>query len=539
MDIFDQIEQERKGLATEKVQKQDIFDQLLREQSKGGAIGRAAKGAISGLGTYGDILDIIGVQSKEQMLPGQKAIFEAEQRVPEHMKPYFTEEEPTYGRLPSSEEANRFAELLGLPKEKGLTFAERAIERGAKGITGAALLGGTPTALLGGIPTALGLAGAGGIAGQAAEEITGSPVAGAITEFATGLAPGKKILTQAKKPSGMPKYRFENVKKPTYVSSKIIDKIDTNVENQFKKQAKTLLSDAPITKQRSQFKDFKNHLSKSFQKVDEMAKDIPNKIDIGEMRKDISDIANKKVKPGLSHSDFEKEYLKNMDTIIKDIDPKKNSFYESVKQYRKNNDSLTEYFDPSKPPSMNRAKAEALLDYNNSIVNLYEKELPGSEFTKLFKSTNKQWSDLLALEDVEDVLKNMFDKGLNFKVAEKAIGSENFNRSLNKLIGKKGSENFLKLMDEFVSIKEARSMLKEAKSHGIAGTTAHALGYLVHPGISGSYLTKQAFQHLYHRSLAKPEIFVDWRKGLELAKKGDLQGAFANFKKIDKKTKKH
>lgn len=164
----------------------------------------AKRGVAGATGVYGDLLDLLGFQAKE-VLPGEKEVRGVESQILQKMQKegyvpsvaelsFLSDDDitPRFSRLPSTEEATQFIEMLGGPGEAE-TAAGRIAGRGAEAAGAGAGLGG-------GIGTLLALLG-GGIAGQTAEELGAPPAVGAGVELATALLPGavaKKLVPGAK-----------------------------------------------------------------------------------------------------------------------------------------------------------------------------------------------------------------------------------------------------------------------------------------------------------------------------------------------------
>jgi len=136
-----------------------------------------AKGAQGILGSYGNILDTFGLQSKENLLPGQKANLESAYN-DEYDLGLNDEILPNYARLPSSKQAKEAVELTTGIGE-GKTPSGRIVGRGAE-------FAGEGLATGGGVKTLLTLAGA-GATGQGLREMgapeslaSGAEIAGSI-----------------------------------------------------------------------------------------------------------------------------------------------------------------------------------------------------------------------------------------------------------------------------------------------------------------------------------------------------------------------
>lgn len=206
VDIFEARLKAREGA------KKDVFEEraALRQKSPSAVKDVAKQGLVGGakglLGSYGGLLDLLNLQSKEQ-LPGEKSQYDVQAEILEKMqkpgyKPSFLDLyalsddddiAPRYSRLPSGEDVEKFIQMLGVETEPQ-TKAGKYAQRAGEAIGGGVAFGAGPGAL-----AALGL---GGLAGQAVEEATDSPVAGALAEIATSLSPSalsKRLAPFAKK----------------------------------------------------------------------------------------------------------------------------------------------------------------------------------------------------------------------------------------------------------------------------------------------------------------------------------------------------
>lgn len=184
-DIFDQIASSEETT--------DIFDQISFSPEKGNLkeVGKQAGiGAVRGLGTYGNILDLIHAQTKERQTPGQKALIEAEAQAPESILGFLQEEDilPRYTRLPTGEEMEQLLKMFGI-KTEPKTPAGKTARRIGEGAIGSAML--LPT------PFSLGAGAAGGAVGGLTEELTDSPLAGDVAEIVTNIGAFVKKGPQA------------------------------------------------------------------------------------------------------------------------------------------------------------------------------------------------------------------------------------------------------------------------------------------------------------------------------------------------------
>ena len=192
-DIFDKVEISKQ---------EDIFDTLAygeevqaptEEDGKFKKIaketlGRGATGFAEGLlGTYGDILDMLGLQSPESVQPGQEEIFKAQHEASPEQLPFLDDDDdlmPRYGRLPSGKDIKKILGMLGAPTEKPESIPAKIAEGAGKGVGAALSFGGGQA----------GRFALGGGVGAAVESITGSPILGSLTDLGVTITRPEKIL---------------------------------------------------------------------------------------------------------------------------------------------------------------------------------------------------------------------------------------------------------------------------------------------------------------------------------------------------------
>lgn len=205
VDIFEARLKAREG------DKKDIFEERasLRGKTPSRAKEVAKQGLVGGaqglLGNLGSLLDLLNLQSKDQ-LEGEKANYQSEFEILQKMnqpgyKPSFAEIysltdddiAPRFSRIPSEEGVANFLEMLGVNTEPQTTEGKYA-RRIGKAVGGGASFGASPSAL--------GALGLGALAGEGVEQATDSPLLGAVAETATSLSPSafsKRIAPFSKK----------------------------------------------------------------------------------------------------------------------------------------------------------------------------------------------------------------------------------------------------------------------------------------------------------------------------------------------------
>ena len=150
------------------------------------------------MGTYGDILDLLGLQSNE-ILPGEKASYEVESQILDKMnqpgyKPSASDFyalsgdddiAPRFSRLPSSQDVEKLGGQLGLVSEPKTAAGRYAKRIGRIGGGGASLGSGAIVAPI-----------AAGAAGQTAEELGLPPWVQAVFEIVAGIKAAPKTKSR-------------------------------------------------------------------------------------------------------------------------------------------------------------------------------------------------------------------------------------------------------------------------------------------------------------------------------------------------------
>jgi len=137
-------------------------------------------GTLLGPGAYGNILDLIRAQPKNELLPGQEVLYKTEFEAPEKYLPYYQEEDvvPLYSKLASSKGIENFLQRLGIDTEP-YTQSGKTARRITQGASAAAATLPIPNAIVAGA--------VGGAAGGLTEELTGSPLYGDVAEITTNI----------------------------------------------------------------------------------------------------------------------------------------------------------------------------------------------------------------------------------------------------------------------------------------------------------------------------------------------------------------
>jgi hypothetical protein len=350
---------------------------------------------------------------------------------------------------------------------------------------------------------------------------------------------GKLSIGKSRKESGLVNRRYEKIKKPTEVSESKLKQINEKTESEFREITDNILKEKPIEKTRHELKEnplFKKEVGEQFQRVEEIATSLPEKISTRKVKKKFVNDTLKKIDTGLTPSEYDKDFKKFILQIVKETPKKDISAVDLIKQYRKNNKALSEAYDPSKPYAYNRAKKDAIQEYNRSIADLIEETYPDSEFSNLFKETNKQWSEIADVQAIDKFVDSLFDGKIQHQKGKRFFESENLARPFKRSMGEEGFKEFEQLMKDLLETETPYKMLKVAQKKGYEELFKTGLSYVIHPNLGiakvGYDIGKNTFKAAMNAIRDKPKLAITWEKGLSDLKKGNFKSAEKNFKAL-------
>ena len=362
---------------------------------------------------------------------------------------------------------------------------------------------------------------------------------GGLTKIAPEIA-----IKAVEKPSGLKQRRFEGTREPREISDSRKEKIAETVEKDFRNIADKIIEKSPIEKTRSAIAEnpgFKQEVSEQFGHVEKLAESIDAKIHTKSIKKSLADSVSNKKESGISPSEYSEDYGKSINQLVKKIKDKEVTPSQLVKQYRENNKSLSEAYDPARTYAYNRAKKDALLEYNRAIAETIHKEFPETEFSNLFKETNKQWKEIADAEAIDKFMNGIFDKSINYNKARKFFENKNLALPFERALGKEGFSDFKQVMKDLTSTETPYNMLKVAKSKGWTDLVSTAGAYILHPTLAklklGLGAAKEGYKAIVDAMLDKPELVIKWKNSVDALKKGDFAKAEKQFKELDDSVK--
>ncbi len=348
-------------------------------------------------------------------------------------------------------------------------------------------------------------------------------------------------IGKEKKPSGMTTRRYESFTEPKKISKGAVEKINEKVESEFRDISDDILAKSPIGETHTGLKNdvtFKQAAREGFERVEALAEQIPTKIPTKDVKKAIIDRMAKNKGTGFTPSEYEKSHKRFIEEFIKDTPDVEILPQDLVRQFRKNNKGFGEINEPGQSYAHNQAKRDALRDYNLAIEDVISEKFPDSEFPKIFKDVNENWSKIMDAETIDKFTNDLFDGKIQFKKGRDFFDKNGVKKPFQRALGEEGFKNFQTLMEDLMSTEKANSMLKVAKSKGFGELAEVGLGYLIHPTLGkakiGYGIAKGVFKKGVEMLLDKPNLAVTWDRGVKAFKKGDFKMAQKEFQVLEK-----
>lgn len=514
----------------------DIFKDVAKQGIKETLIGAG--------GAYGDLLELVGLNSKEQ-LPGEKARNSRDFETLERMnqpgyKPSFSDFyslsgdddiAPSFSRLPTSEDLRDFNEMVGGPGEAE-TKAGKYAGRAGK-LVGAGLAFGQINPIPGII---------GGAAGQATEDLGGGPLMQAAAEIVGMVASPaggvKKLLTSNKKEIAG---KIAELRKLGYSEKDITLAINAAYKNG--KRAKVASRGA---KTEDAFENFAENsdrilgdilsaeipgIEKGVKHVHEVASDF-----YGQVAREGSQLTITNSKPFLDASKRVVDQLQN--TLGKN--PEAQAF---IKRISEAAIDATQY--PSAEKMMNfykelnsmgnwlgRSQKDHLINQlKDGIKETFKSEgKAGKEFAKKFEEANKGIQKAYRAQDVHDLIQKVSTQdGIDYKRLNKAFDKKDNVQLLVDTLGPEQAKNVRMISKVGSEVKDFDKAWKAANAFN-PGTPADlirggAAMYYLYKGdweglakVAATKLGSTAIRKLAEKSLTDPKFQNLLIKGLHAVK---------------------
>lgn len=358
--------------------------------------------------------------------------------------------------------------------------------------------------------------------------------------FTTSMFTPTPKISKVTKDSGLTTRWYEKLKKETKLSPEQYSKVKEAVEGDVKSLTNKLItSESKTARAIEAFPDFNEKISNAFDRVSELSESYKGKIPNHQIKNTYRKMINSREIKGISPDEFERAYLKEAKTIHKSIkDYEGGTVKNLVDQYRKNNTSFGELYEPGKSGALNRAKREALLDYNRALADTFEKKFPDSEFNKLFKFTNKRHMERMNLESIDGFFDKIFGEKINYKEARKFFDEPKIKTSFKHTLGEKGYKDMRGIMKDFMSTEQSMKLIKKAESAGFKNMLGYAKKWALSPLWAKGSALKDLGVTARNELLSTPKFRVTWKSALDDFKAGNFAKAEKEFKQLDSMAKK-
>lgn len=514
------------------------------------------RSAIKGLGAYGNIQKLLHIQPEAKLTPSQQLQAEREAtQPPEKLAEEIVETEGpplTTGRLPTSQDIEEFLTMLG--SEKGATSAGRIAGAGTEALTSGTLFGPTGFQQM--------LSVMGGMSGQSLREMGAPEWMATAVDAGINLADILKQLprilqkTPKKKPSGLTERKFEKLEKPTRVTTGTKESAIEQVGKEFRDLAEDIQSST--NKSLRTFREdpeFEHKLAEGFENLMTSGKTIDKTVDprfynkqiaaeyknIGQKGFELTPserIARREIRRGYRKPIKKETKSKLLQETGEPFSSKKVytkfTFNELVEQYRKNNKELRKFIPYGPEAVKNEAKRDALLAKNRAIAKTIEKEFGEFPEAQTFKFLNERWSDVQKIKTVDSFVNRVFTpKGINFKEAQKALGSGKKAQNLENALGKENVGKFRTLVNDLISQEKGMALLK-AKGHTIEELGELGKVALFKPKYAKTKAAYDLLAKMWRRGLADPQFARNWKEASSLFNKGRIPETLTILNKMEK-----
>jgi len=443
--------------------------------------------------------------------------------------------------------------LQGLDSARSTIPTISNLERGIESLTGAPLEAQTKEQRLlklygsafglrsGSVPTRLQAAAAAPAADIALEKGLGVPesIAEPLSLLFPQITPTISSVSKTTKPSGLPERRFEGLTKERKVTPSQAQSVRSAVENDVRTATSKVIQENSMTARAlAEDATFPQKIDNLLGEVEQLAGQLPDDVlttydVLGKVRTR----AKGRQSSGITSTEGDRAYLKETGRLQKELRKGKHiTNSQLLQQYRKNNKELGTFFEPGKSKGANAGKRDALLDYNRSIADIWEQRYPDSEFNKLFKFTNKRYSELADLETIDGFLDKVFtDKKIDYNQGRKFLKDEKIKRSFERTLGEDGYKEVGDIFNDLLSTEKAMKLIKEAESGGFKDILKYAKRWVLSPGgvwAKGTAI-KDATNYVRNELLSTPKFRVTWKNAIDDFKAGRFDKAQKGFQELE------
>ncbi len=250
-------------------------------------------------------------------------------------------------------------------------------------------------------------------------------------------------------------------------------------------------------------------------------------------------VANSMSKQGTGYTPSEREeHYKDISTkLLKKTPVKDITASDLVTQYRKNNEEYGQTWESGHSLAYNLAKRDVISDHNRAIAEMIEEKYPDSEFSKLFKESNKEWKEIMDVESINHFMDEIFEGKINHKKAMRFFEDKRLKQSMKRALGDQGYKDFEQLVKDLTSTETPYKMLKVGQKEGFfEGLGKTAIAFVIHPNVAtlkvGWDILSKTYDGLKTLMLDKPQYMVVWNRGIQNLKKGNFAEAEKAFEEV-------
>ena len=492
---------------------------------------------IGSLGTYGDILDLFGLQSKE-ILPGEKAKYGREFDILQSMEEGKTpsagelaelsdeDVAPRFSRLPSSQNVEEFGKSLGIVSEPKTAAGRYARRIGRIGGGGAALGAGGIRAPI-----------AAGAAGQTAEELGLPPWTQALFEIVAGIKAAPKTNVPITSKSKEVESTIKGLRQAGFTEKDITLAKNALEERKILKKFATLTPKAENAIQqgiKNSEELFKEQIKKGlpgyaegglpylekqasgvYQSMEELATNVPIK-NKEPVKKAIQNAIHYLEKFPLL--DEQKKFIEFMKEGLAKADKAETADF--FTGFYRNLGKAGNWGNPSQ-------KEKLLGIVKDGIKQTFAESGPeAAKFGKYFDKTNEAWKHWLNTRDLmETIEKASTVEGMNFKKLSSILSNPENHELAKKVLGPEELEN-IKTINK--GAEAIGSLLKQFPPHQkvILGIEAASALYYVITGDykkAGAIIGIEAARRLGTRMLINPKTQNTMKRIITAAKNNSPQ----------------
>lgn len=490
---------------------------------------------IGAMGTYGDILDLFGLQSKE-ILPGEQAAYGVESQILNKMnepgyKPSFSDFyalsgdddiAPRFSRLPSSQDVEQLGTELGLISEPKTAAGRYARRMGKLGGGGAAFGGGGLLAPI--------IAGA---AGQTLEELNAPPWMQAAAEIIATLKYAPKSSVPITSKSKEVKEVINDLRKAGYSEKDITLAKNALEERKILKKYATLTPEAENSIQQGVKNSedlFKQQIKKGlpgyaeggipylekqasnlYGSMEELASSVPVK-NTEPVRKSIQNAVDYLEKYPLL--DEQKKFIEFMKDGLNKLEGTKNAgklaksgegglTAEFLTGFYRNLGKAGNWGDPKQKEHLLGMVKQGIKD------SFSQSGTEAAQFGKVFEATNEGWKKWLNARDLmQTIEKTQNINGMNFKKLANVLNDPKNHELAKKVLGPEQLENIKTITKGADAIESLLKQIKPSDKTSAAIKTLEGIRSIM----TGDFRTLGAIMTLEAAKRLSTSLLIDPNK---------------------------